>query len=453
MLFALLFSCQEVSQTSETVARVGEEQITFDDFIYNFTLFPQYQPNSTLRDARLQHLDHMADRIILYLAAEKENLDQSEEIQQRIEYIRHKEVLKYLYQQEVLSKIPVSDENAWEEYERSNLQVKLHHLFAGTLEEAQEYSRRLQNGESFEKIARETFLDSTLANNGGDLGFVSINDLDAFLADSVYNLSIGQNSRPLKSSFGYHIMRVENVKQSIFLSKEYFAEHKEDYVNSLRKRRARVKSAEYLATVLAGKSVTIKSAVMKELLNINKSQIKIRRQETPMPLPSVTDRELQNVSRQVENENLQNRILVEFNGESWAVGEFLIKLKQMPPLHRQTINSRESLFRHIIDMVRDELLLQEAYRQGIHKNKAVTAIVEKWRKELLADEFRKRILWVDYQKENPEKWQTRKTLYQALKTEIPVVVDSTILFHDVNENQLQQRVPALPTVIRDYYMW
>jgi hypothetical protein len=110
MLFALLFSCQEDSQTTETVARVGEEQITFDDFIYNFTLFPQYQPNSTLRDARLQHLDHMADRIILYLAAEKENLDQSEEIQQRIEYIRHKEVLKYLYQQEVLSKIPVSDE-------------------------------------------------------------------------------------------------------------------------------------------------------------------------------------------------------------------------------------------------------------------------------------------------------------------------------------------------------
>jgi transcriptional regulator with PAS, ATPase and Fis domain len=237
------------------------------------------------------------------------------------------------------------------------------------------------------------------------------------------------------------------------LSKEYFAEHKEDYVNSLRKRRARVKSAEYLATVLSGKSVTIKSAVMRELLNINKSQIKIRRQETPMPLPSVTDRELQNVSRQVENKKLQNRILVEFNGESWTVGEFLIKLKQMPPLHRQTINFGESLSRHIIDMVRDELLLQEAYRQGIHKNKAVTAIVEKWRKELLADEFRKRILWVDYQKENPEKWQTRKTLYQALKTEIPVVVDTTILFHDVNENQLQQKVPALPTVIRDYYTW
>jgi len=447
----LLAGCKEKSPEQQAVARVGKEEIRFDDFLYDFTVFPQYRGTLTLREARLQHLNQMADRAVLYLAAEEDGLENTPEIQSRLRYIEHKEVLKRLYQKDVLDKIPVSDEEAWEEYKRSSIRVKLRHLFAPTREEAEIYYRRLQSGESFEKLARETFLDSTLAGSGGDLGFVSIADLDPFLADSVYNLRIGQVSHPLKSSFGYHIMRVEDVKQSVFLSREYFTEHKEDYANSLKNRRARVRSAEYLAEKLKGKSVTVKTAVLRELLDFSKGYINLRRRETPLPAPRVTDLELENIAGNAGD--LLDRALVEFNGERWSVGEFLGKLQEMPPLHRPSISNEKALARHLIDMVRDELLLREAYRQGIYNDRALQETIAHWRKQLLADEFKKRIYWAEYQQEDPEKWQARKALYQDLKNRAPVAIDTTLLFHDVTGTQLQQKIPALPAVIREYYVW
>lgn len=447
----LIVGCKEKSPEQQAVARVGKEEIRFADFLYDFTVFPQYRGALTLREARLQHLNQMADRALLYLAAEEDGLENTPEIQSRLRYIEHKEVLKRLYQKDVLDKIPASDEEAWEEYKRSNIQVKLRHLFAPTREEAEIYYRRLQSGESLETLARETFMDSALAGSGGDLGFVSIPDLDPFLADSVYNLRIGEVSHPLRSSFGYHIMRVEDVKQSVFLSREYFTEHKEEYLNSLRTRRARVRSAEYLAAKLKGKSVTIKTAVMRELLDFSKGYIQVRRRETPLPMPQVTDGELQNLAGNAGE--LLDRALVEFNGDHWTVGQFLVKLQEMPPLHRPSISNENALARHLIDMARDELLLREAYRRGIHKDKELRETVAQWRKQLLADEFKKRIYWVDYQQEDPVKWQARKTLYQTLQNRVPVSVDTTLLFHDLSEAQLQQRIPALPTVIREYYVW
>jgi parvulin-like peptidyl-prolyl isomerase len=446
----LLLSCGEKKQEN-IVARVGKEKILFNDFVYNFTVFPQHRQNATLKDARLQHLNHMINRLMMYLAAEKQSLERDREIQDHLKYIEHKEVLRYLYKQEVLNKSPVSGEEAWEEYKRSNLEVKIRHLFADTPEEAEEYYRRLQKGESFERIARETFRDSTLAKNGGDLGFITLTDLDPFLADSVYNLKIGQFSHPLRSSFGYHIMKVENVRQSIFLSKEYFENNKEQYINALQRRRGRVKSAQYLSDVLKGKSVTIKTAVLKELIYITETLEKPRRQEYPLPLPAVTDAELQQLS--ANTGNIQQKILVEFSGGRWTVEEFLRKLKQMPPMHRPTINTEKALAQHIIDMVRDGYLIQEAYSKGLHKKKTVVKTIEKWRKELLANEFRKRIMWVDYQQEDSEKWRVRKKMLEDLTTEVEVVIDSTALFHDVTETQLNEKVPLLPAVIRDYYIW
>jgi hypothetical protein len=246
-------------------------------------------------------------------------------------------------------------------------------------------------------------------------------------------------------------MRVENVRQSVFLSKEYFENNKEQYINSLQRRRGQVKSTQYLSDVLKGKSVTIKTVVLKELIHINNTLEKPPQPEYPMPLPAVTDAELQQIS--ANTREIHQKILVQFSGGSWTVEEFLTKLKQMPPMHRPTINTEKALAQHIIDMVRDEYLLQEAYSQGLHKKKAVVRTLEKWRKELLADEFKKRIMWADYQQEDPQKWRERKKTLENVTAQVVIAIDSTMLFHDLTEKQLSEKVPVLPAVIRDYYIW
>jgi len=83
-------------------------------------------------------------------------------------------------------------------------------------------------------------------------------------------------------------------------------------------------------------------------------------------------------------------------------------------------------------LARDELLLEIAYRKGYHRSKDVKKAVRRWRNELLADEFWKRIHWVQYQKMNPQEWQQRNEIYQKLKRNTPVAIDEKNLFQDVS---------------------
>lgn len=434
-----------------TVAKINQEKITFDEFYLSFNLYPHFRKNLTLRQARLQQLDFLVDRIYLKMAAEAEGIDKDRDIAEKLNYIKQKEMLKKLYEINVLDKIKISKEDAWEEYKRSNIQIEMRHLFAKTLDQAQKYYYRLQNGFDFYQLAKLSFKDSTLANNGGYLGYLTFTDLDPMLIDSVYNLKIGKYSKPLRSSYGYHIILIENVKQSIFLSREYFQQHKDIYVASLKKRRAAHKSAEFVSMTLKNKSVDINPPIFQRLIDVSKKNILERRQEYPFAIPAVTDRELQKITNTMDL--IADSILVKFTGGHWTVSDFLERLKKMPPMDRPIVNRKRVLINKIVNMVRDELLLQEAYKEKIDEDHDFKKEMTKWRSVLLAEEFRKRIYWVKYKEKDEAKWNYRKNLYRFIKTKYPVKIDTTILFKDVNKEQLNERMPLINITVREPYIW
>ncbi len=452
VLFTIVnFSCKNTLETQAMVAKVNKDIITLEEFNADFSLFPRFRPNSKMRDARQQHIEAMLNRLILKTAAEKDGLDNEQEIKNHIEYIKHKEMLKALYNKEVLNKINISDDEAWDEYKRLNIKVRIRHLFSETRNESKYLYKRIKNGEKFSDLAKEIFLDSTLANNGGDLGYLYLADLDPFLIDSVYNLKIGHISKPLKSSYGFHIVKIENVKQSSILDTEMFKQNKENYIQSLQRRRAQIQSASYVASTLKGKSVNIKNKVITKLLYITKDSIQERRQEVPVFIPNVTNYELQNIFDKIQD--IKENVLVEFEGIQWTVRDFLNKIKQMPALHRPIINNRRLMLKNIVDTIRDELLLKEAYDQKLDKLLEVRQEIIKWKNKLLADEYEKRILMAGYKELDLEKWKQRKKLYQHLKETATVTIDTSVLYKNLSSQLLNKKVPKIKTVIRENYIW
>ncbi len=356
-----------------------------------------------------------------------------------------------MYRKEILDNIQVSDSEAWKEFKRENIKVHLRHLYAPTREQAEKYYHELKNGATFAQLAREAFKDTVLSKNGGDLGYVGIDDLDPMLADSVYQQRIGVFSHPLRSGFGYHIVRVEDIQQNIFLTREDFEMRKESLKNAVRRRRAQVFSRRYLARVLKGKSLHIKSAVLNRLVGDIGKTLPAPKAESPLAHPSVSDADIDRLDDSLEK--FSRATLVEFNGESWSVAEYLRRLKKIPPLQRPVIQNRQQLIKNIIDMARDELLLEIAYRKGYQRSGEVKKAVRRWRNELLADEFWKRIHWVQYQKLDPQEWRRRKEIYEKFKRTVPVSINEKNLFQDVPEKKLLEKQVPLPTVIRNAYVW
>lgn len=81
------------------------------------------------------------------------------------------------------------------------------------LDKAQSLVKQLRAGADFGKLAAEHSDDIGSANSGGDLGFLSRDDMmDPAFADAAFALKSGEVSEPVKSSYGYHIIKLEGVK-------------------------------------------------------------------------------------------------------------------------------------------------------------------------------------------------------------------------------------------------
>jgi len=76
---------------------------------------------------------------------------------------------------------------------------------------AQKAWKRLQNGESFEKVAKSMSEDMTSKHKGGYLGFIDGSTYGREFQQTISNLKPGETSKPIHSSFGYHIIKCESM--------------------------------------------------------------------------------------------------------------------------------------------------------------------------------------------------------------------------------------------------
>ncbi|WP_138738455.1 SurA N-terminal domain-containing protein [Pseudomonas sp. FSL W7-0098] len=75
-----------------------------------------------------------------------------------------------------------------------------------------EIQQRLTKGESFEALAKEFSQDPGSAANGGDLGFAGPGVYDPVFETAVYGLKQDQVSEPVRTSFGYHLIKLLGVE-------------------------------------------------------------------------------------------------------------------------------------------------------------------------------------------------------------------------------------------------
>jgi peptidyl-prolyl cis-trans isomerase C len=84
------------------------------------------------------------------------------------------------------------------------------------LAKAQELEKRLKAGEDFAKLAAAESDDSGASTNGGDLGTFGHGRMVPSFEEAAFKLAPGQISEPVKSQFGYHIIKLEGKQIKSF---------------------------------------------------------------------------------------------------------------------------------------------------------------------------------------------------------------------------------------------
>lgn len=130
-----------------------------------------------------------------------------------------KDIKSYLTTQKLLETgINITDEEMKTYFEENKSsfalgeQVKASHILVEDEATANQVKDKLAKGEDFAALAKEYSTDTGTKENGGDLGFFTEGDMVAEFEDAAFNLEINEISAPIKTEYGYHIIKVVEKK-------------------------------------------------------------------------------------------------------------------------------------------------------------------------------------------------------------------------------------------------
>ena len=85
--------------------------------------------------------------------------------------------------------------------------IKCSHILVQKQSEALAVLERIKNGEKFGKLAKELSIDSGSAKRDGSLGYFGRGKMVKEFENAAFNLQAGQISEPVKTQYGYHVIK------------------------------------------------------------------------------------------------------------------------------------------------------------------------------------------------------------------------------------------------------
>jgi peptidyl-prolyl cis-trans isomerase C len=180
-------------------------------------------------DAKRDYLiAYLTDMILLAKDAEAKKVQDGADFQKRIAFARNKVLMDSLLKG--TGKAAMTDDALHKVYDEATKQmtdeqeVHARHILFRTPEndeaagkEAEDKAKatlaRLKKGEDFGALAGELSDDPGSKVNGGDLGYFSKEQMVPEFANAAFGLDKGQVSEPVKTAFGWHIIKVEDKRK------------------------------------------------------------------------------------------------------------------------------------------------------------------------------------------------------------------------------------------------
>ena len=218
------------AQPDDTVlATVNGKPITRGDVNAATEELAQNLPPQLQGPARDEYvLGFLIDLTAMAQAAEADKLDQTPAFKQQLDFIRKRVLMQAAL--EKATKAALTDDAMKKTYEEAVKQQKpeeevhaRHILFraapddkeasAAAEKKAQDVEARLKKGEDFATLAKELTEDPSGKQDGGDLGFFAKEQMVPEFAEVAFGMKPGEVSKPVKTQFGWHVIKVEEKRE------------------------------------------------------------------------------------------------------------------------------------------------------------------------------------------------------------------------------------------------
>ncbi|MDX9689384.1 MAG: peptidylprolyl isomerase [Alphaproteobacteria bacterium] len=217
------------------VARVNGSEIKRSDIVHELQAMG---PQAAQLPIQIIYPQVLEKAVVTKMLADKgyaEKIQNSKEVKDRLKSAEAQIVADIYVRQTIEPKI--TDEKIKKRYDELSAkfkpedEVRARHILVPTEKEATEILEKIKGGADFAKLATEKSKDTGSAKQGGDLGYFPRTAMVKPFAEASFAMKVGDISeKPVKSDFGYHIIKVEDRRKS---SPPPLAEVKDQIMNQV----------------------------------------------------------------------------------------------------------------------------------------------------------------------------------------------------------------------------
>ncbi|EOD01595.1 peptidylprolyl isomerase [Caldisalinibacter kiritimatiensis] len=203
---------------NKVLATVNGVEITEKDLNSLLQSLGQQRMQFESPEGRKRLLQELINQELFYLDAIENGLDEEEQFKKELEQTT-RNLLKQYAIRKLLNQVKVDEQEVIDYYEQNKERfktpetVKASHILVKDENKVDEILNELNNGLSFEEAA-EKYSSCPSKTNGGDLGYFSRGKMVPEFENAAFNMEKGEVKGPVKTQFGYHIIKLTDKKEA-----------------------------------------------------------------------------------------------------------------------------------------------------------------------------------------------------------------------------------------------
>jgi peptidyl-prolyl cis-trans isomerase C len=221
LLAAPLPTAIHIAQTAaaqeKVVAKVNGKSITESDMQLAEAEIGSELGSIPAEARRRVVLEYVIENQLFADAAEAAKLGSGTAFEERMAYWRRRALREYYFEAELNKSISDADAKKYYDQQVSGAkgqeEVRARHILVETEAQAKELQERVNKGEDFVALAKAHSKDPGSKGEGGDLGYFGKGQMVPVFEETAFSLKPGEVSAPVKSQFGWHIVKLEDRRQ------------------------------------------------------------------------------------------------------------------------------------------------------------------------------------------------------------------------------------------------
>lgn len=207
-------------EDDKAIMTIGPAKVPFKEFSYVYSKNNSNAADANTEKSVREYVDLYVNFKLKVMDAEKEGLDTTNAFKKELEGYKKQLAKPYLTDKSVTEKL------VKEAYERMKEEVSASHILIkceakadpkdtlAAFNKIMEIRKKILAGESFEKMAKDKSDDPSAKYNDGNLGFFTAMQMVYPFEDVAYKTAKGAISMPVRTQFGYHLIKVLDRRPS-----------------------------------------------------------------------------------------------------------------------------------------------------------------------------------------------------------------------------------------------